>query len=283
MEKTDEQILEEDTAKYLKGEITEDKEPESVEEDSVVEEEVPKEEGPAIKENKRLREKNREINDQMQALQEQIDKLAAAQAPKEESKSTPQAKLKAATMDELLDTEASFDEQMLQAHADGDHDLVKRIVNAKKQLRAEMLERPARNMKVADEDAEAKAQFEKLEKDIMEAVPDIKDKSSAIYKAAQKYADENTALMKKLGNAGGLFAIVQALTLSKSTTKKEKAAVSDIVDQMEKIAESSVPASGSTSGSQKPSPIRYEDLSDDEFEAEYQKMKSGQRPVPKTG
>lgn len=278
-EMTDEQAgqLEQD---YLEGKFTESG-PVVEKEVEEEEEKEPSEEGPAIKENQRLRQKNREVNEQMESLQQQLEALSARVTESSAPAKEEQTQIQKASTEDLLRAETQIETKLYQAIADGDDEAKGRLTEAKASIRAELMERPAMKMAKVKDEEEAKFQWTALENAVLEAVPDIKDKSSDIYKAAQKWAENNKALMKAYGShLGGVLATAQALILSKSTPKSSKQAIKSVTQEMEKIAESSVSRSGSSASQKGKTEANYKFMSDEDFEKNYQEMLMGERPIP---
>lgn len=278
---TDEQAAEIEE-KYLKGELTEESGPEKVEEEAETEEEeevVAEEEGPAIKEAKRLRQKNREISEEMEELRNQLNALSSKVT--ETEKEEKQTQIQKATTDQLLNAEIQLEQKLYEARQEGDADTIKQLTQVQREIKTELMTRPSQELSKKQTEDEAKAQWSAFEKAVIEAVPDITDKSSAIYKAAEKWASENKALMKMYGDTlGGVLATAQALIMSKSTTKSAKKAIKSVTEEMEKIAESSVPKSGSSGSQQGKSATDYKSMTDEQFEEEYRKMMAGEQVIP---
>jgi len=269
---------------YLDGKFTEaGPVPEEAKEEVAEEEEeekVPSEEGPAIKENQRLRQKNREVTEQMESLQNQLEALSARVTESSAPKKEP-SQIEKASTDDLLRAETQVETKLYEAIAQGDSEAVQNLTEAKSKIKAELVKRPAMEMTKHQEEEEARKQWTALEELVVNAVPDIKDKSSAIYKAAEEWAGKNKALMKAYGDhLGGVLATAQALILSKSTTKQDKQAIKSVTKEMEKIAESSVSKSGSTATPSTSGQKDYLFMSDEDFEKSYEEMLAGNAPIP---
>ncbi len=291
-EKSLEQEEAELTQQYLAGEFTEDGpvkkegEGDTPEEEPNEEEteETPGEEGPAIKENKRLRQKNREINEAMDQMKQQLQELSEkVSKANEKPKDDAQSRLEKATIDELIEAETTIEQRLYEAYQSEDRETVNKLIALKKEIKSEIVKRPSVQMGKQQEEDLAAQQWASLEESIVQAIPEVKDSTSALYKKAEAFAKENSALMKKLGNAGGLIALAQALTLSKPSSREGKKAVKNVVEEMERIAETTTSAPKSTGASSKTTPINFNALKDEDFEELYSKMQRGEAVVPTTG
>lgn len=275
-------------ADYLSGKITEtsglvqpDKE-ETEDEEKIVEEED-KDGGVKdanVKENQRLRQKNREVTEQMEELRSQLEALSSRVAESDTPK-TEQTQIQKASTEDLTAAEIQLQQKLYDARQEGNEEAVRQLTTALKSVKTELLERPSQSVLKKQEEAEAKAQWDALEAAVVSAVPDIKNKSSAIYKSAEEWAGKNQALMKLYGaHLGGVLATAQALINSKAKTKSEKQAVKSVAEEMEKIAESSVSKPGSTGTPSNQVQKDYSQIPDEDFEKMYASMLAGNRPIP---
>lgn len=285
-ELTDEQ-LDEVEQKFLSGELVEGEEKKPEEEteaeepdesDSTEEEEPPKEEGPAIQENKRLRQRNRELGDEMQALRDQINELSQKMTQKDEPKEK-EDRLAKASVDELLDAKDQLDEALYEAKQQEDQERVAKIRMAKRKVEQELLTRPTKQAKESEAISKAKSQWQSLESAVVEAMPEIKQTDSKIYKAAAQYAQDNPELMQSLGEAGALVAIAASIITMNKGTKQGKSATRNLVKEVEQIVESSTGRSRSTTAPKGSSSIDIRSMKDDDMDELWEKIKMGEQSI----
>ena len=284
-ELTDEQ-LDEVEQKFLSGDLVEGEEPkaeeteaeEPDESDSTEEEEPPKEEGPAIQENKRLRQRNRELGDEMKALRDQVNELSQKMTQKDEPKAK-EDRLSTASMDELLDAKDQLDEALYEAKQQEDQERVAKIRSAKRKVEQELLSRPNKQAKESETIDKAKAQWRSLEEQVVEAMPEIKQEDSKVYKAAMQYAKDNPELMKSLGEAGGLVAIAAAIATLNKGTKQGKATTKNLVKEVEQIVESSTGRTPSTTAPKGSKAVDIHSMKDEDMDELWEKIKMGEKSI----
>ena len=288
-ELTDEQ-LDEVEQKFLSGDLVEGEEPkkeepeekESEESDSTEKEGPPKEEGPAIQENKRLRQRNRELGDEMQALRDQINELSQKMTQKDEPKKG-EDRLATASVDELLDAKDQLDEALYEAKQQEDQERVAKIRSAKRKIEQELISRPNKQAKETEIVDKAKSQWRDLESQVLEAMPEIKQEDSKVYKAAMKYAQDNKELMQSLGEAGGLIAIAAAIATLNKGTKQGKSATKNLVKEVEQIVESSTGRTPSTTAPKGSSSVDIRTMKDEDMDELWDKIKMGERSIGEIG
>ena len=288
-EHTDEQ-LDEVEQKYLSGDLVEGEEPkkkepeieDSEESDSTEEEEPPKEEGPAVQENKRLRQRNRELGDEMQSLKAQVNELSQKMTQKDEPKKG-EDRLATASVDELLDAKDQLDEALYEAKQQEDQERVTKIRSAKRKIEQELLTRPTKQAKEHETVNKARSQWQSLESSVIEAMPEIKQTDSKVYKAAVQYATDNPELMQSLGEAGALVAIAASIITMNKGTKQGKSATRNLVKEVEQIVESSTGRTRSTTAPKGSSSIDIRTMKDDDMDDLWDKIKMGERSIGEIG
>jgi len=205
-------------------------------------------------------------------------------------------KLAQLTDDQVADNRISWEDELADARAvirqaerDGDQPLVKemnqRIVNARSMLKAYDTEKSRRitvqstkSTSEADEQKGLVSDTEKLFAEAYAAVPELKDKDSAIWKAGQKEYSALPHLMKKLGPLGELIATAQAIAKNPHLIGKKviSDATGKVLDNIEKAADKAFHKGGTApSGAVtlKTSVNSREDLS--AFEEQVRRVKSG--------
>lgn len=288
-ELTDEQ-LDEVEQKFLSGDLVEGEEPkkkepeieDSEESDSTEEEEPPKEEGPAVQENKRLRQRNRELGDEMQSLKAQVNELSQKMTQKDEPKKG-EDRLATASVDELLDAKDQLDEALYEAKQQEDQERVTKIRSAKRKIEQELLTRPTKQAKEHETVNKARSQWQSLESSVIEAMPEIKQTDSKVYKAAVQYATDNPELMQSLGEAGALVAIAASIITMNKGTKQGKSATRNLVKEVEQIVESSTGRTRSTTAPKGSSSIDIRTMKDDDMDDLWDKIKMGERSIGEIG
>ena len=288
-ELTDEQ-LDEVEQKFLSGDLVEGEEPkkkepeieDSEESDSTEEEEPPKEEGPAVQENKRLRQRNRELGDEMQSLKAQVNELSQKMTQKDEPKKG-EDRLATASVDELLDAKDQLDEALYEAKQQEDQERVTKIRSAKRKIEQELLTRPTKQAKEHETVNKARSQWQSLESSVIEAMPEIKQTDSKVYKAAAQYATDNPELMQSLGEAGALVAIAASIITMNKGTKQGKSATRNLVKEVEQIVESSTGRTRSTTAPKGSSSIDIRTMKDDDMDDLWDKIKMGERSIGEIG
>lgn len=287
-ELTDEQ-LDEVEQKFLSGDLEEGESKEEAvededqkESDSTEEEEPPKQEGPAIQENKRLRQRNRELGDEMQALRDQLNELSQKVTQKDEPK-PKEDRLSSASLEELLDAKDQLEEALFEAKQQEDQERVAKIRQAKRKIEQEVLTRPGKQAKTQETTEKAQAQWRGLEEAVLEAMPDIKQKDSKIYQAAQQFAKDNPELMNSLGQAGNLIAIASSLVMLNKGTKQGKSTTKNIVKEMEQIVESSTGKTPSTTAPKGSSSVTISTMKDDDLDALWEDIKQGNKSIGVVG
>ncbi len=144
-------------------------------------------------------------------------------------------KLGTASLEDLLDAQDQLDEALYEAKQQEDQERVSKIRQAKRKVQQEILSRPNKQAKVEESTSKAQKQWKDLEAAVMDALPEIKQKDSQVYKAAEQFAKENPELMSTLGEVGGLVAIASSIVKLNKGSKQGKSATKDIVKEMEKI------------------------------------------------
>lgn len=279
LKEEDESKSQGEDAEISKEETTAESTEETDEEESSddVGDELPTDEGPAIKENKRLREKNREVAQQLEELRSKVEKL---EAPKEDQPETIDSKIKASNLDELLQAEANVEDLIHQARAEEDTDKLRQLNEARVKIKKEILTRPAKEQEVKTELRKAESEWGEFEEEVLKAHPSLKNEESALRKSMQAFAQKRPHLMKQLGNeTGGMMALAAALVLnkpSKSEGKGKQQQQPTLVEEMEKIAENSVSKTpASQAGGAGSKSVNVDNLTDEQMDDITNRLKSG--------
>lgn len=255
-------------AELLKGQ-EESKEEEKEEPSDVSEVEAKTEtddEGPAIKESKRLRQLNRELKEELDQLRGKVDELS--KKPEEK-----QDRLKTASLDELLEAEDALDEKIYEAKQSGDDDLLRKLRDAKRKVKSEMLSRPANDISSKSKQEKAVTQFQSIVNLVKDSYPELSDKSSKLYKQSEQYYKENAELMEQLGEIGQYFAVLASLAQKPAKGKEEVKEKKNIVKEMENIIENSTSRTPNTASQKNSKAMRVSELSDKEFDEVWNKVK----------
>ena len=283
-EPTDEQ-LDEIEQKFLSGDLKEGEEPKEEEpeaqpeeSDSTEEEEPPKQEGPAIQENKRLRQRNRELGDEMQAMRDQLNDLSQKMTQKDEPKEKVD-RLSTASVEELLDAQDQLDDALAEARQQDDQERINKIRQGKRKIQQELLARPNKQAEADQTIKKAQSQWKNLEAAVTEAMPEVTQKDSKIYQAAMQYAKDNPELMQAMGEAGGLIAIAATLVTLNKGTKQGKSATKNIVTEMEKIVETSTGKTPSTTAPKGSSAINIQSMKDEDMDQLWDQIKMGEKSI----
>lgn len=265
----------------LKGEPGEEKDEvqEDDEESSDKEDDETKSEGPAVKESKRLRQLNRELKEELEELRSKVDALSR-QPEKTEEKVD---KLKAASLDELIEAEEALDDHIFNARQEGDSDRVAQLRAAKKKVRAEMLSRPAKDISSKSKKETAASQFSKIVGLVQKSYPELGDKSSSLHKKAQEYYNGNPELMEQLGEIGSYFAVLASLADRPAKGKEEVKEKKNVVKEMETIIENSTSRTPNTASKGNSKALSVATLSDKEFEDVYNKVKMKELDLAQLG
>ena len=264
-------------AQLLKGEDSSKEEEEGKTPDSSeVEAKTEDDEGPAIKESKRLRQLNRELKEELDQLRGKVDELSKKPEEKPD-------RLKTATLDELLEAEDALDEKIYEAKQSGDEDLLRKLRDAKRKVKSEMLARPAKDISSKSKQEKAVTQFQSIVSLVKESYPELGDKSSKLYKQSEQYYKENTELMEQLGELGQYFAVLASLAQKPAKGKEEVKEKKNIVKEMENIIENSTSRTPNTASQKNSKAMRISELSDKEFDEVWNKVKMKEMDLAQLG
>ena len=283
---TEDKEYQELEAAFLSGKLTDEgeaeeeqssKESQESEEKEESSEDAPKSEGPAIQENKRLREKNRELNESLEDMARRLGELEKKTSePKEEKKPNPLEKF---SMEQLVETEVSLDQQLRTAYEDGDQQKVKELSGMKQMLRMEMSTRPQVEAERKREEREAQQQWAQLEESVQTQHPDLLKKDSETMKSAQEFLKKNPALAKLMGPYAGIVSLAQAVLLKQQSqpNPKKEDPKGDLVKELERVSKSATKRTPSTAPVKTESQVVVPDPDKDmdKFDQLWQDVRSG--------
>lgn len=283
---TEDKEYQELEAAFLSGKLTDEgeveeeqssEESQESEEKEESSEDAPKSEGPAIQENKRLREKNRELNESLEDMARRLGELEKKTSePKEEKKPNPLEKF---SMEQLVETEVSLDQQLRTAYEEGDTQKVKELSGMKQMLRMEMSTRPQVEAERKREEKEAQQQWTQLEESVQTQHPDLLKKDSEIMKSAQEFLKKNSALAKLMGPYAGIVSLAQAVLLKQQSqpNPKKEDPKGDLVKELERVSKSATKRTPSTAPVKTESQVVVPDPDKDmdKFDQLWQDVRSG--------
>ena len=218
----------------------------------------------------------------MQSLKAQVNELSQKMTQKDEPKKG-EDRLATASVDELLDAKDQLDEALYEAKQQEDQERVTKIRSAKRKIEQELLTRPTKQAKEHETVNKARSQWQSLESSVIEAMPEIKQTDSKVYKAAVQYATDNPELMQSLGEAGALVAIAASIITMNKGTKQGKSATRNLVKEVEQIVESSTGRTRSTTAPKGSSSIDIRTMKDDDMDDLWDKIKMGERSIGEIG
>jgi ElaB/YqjD/DUF883 family membrane-anchored ribosome-binding protein len=274
-----EQLDEAALVTLAKGEETaEETSEESNEEEGTA---IPEGEGPAIQENKRLREKNRELTETLTGLQSQLNAISqkvdqqAVEKPKEKT-------IKNATNDELLQAEVNLEQKLLQAYQNaqehGMEEMISKLSDMKLKIRQELLTRPAQAVEAQSTQEKASEQLASLTEKIGKAFPDFKDKQSALFSQASDFVKQNPELFKGIDQrVGEIVAVAGALIQTKSPQEQKGKNVKNVVKEVENIMQSSTSKLSSTQSPKNSKAVNVDEWTDDQVDAFFNDVQEGKK------
>lgn len=248
---------------------------------------LPTAEGPAIKENKRLRENKRELSQELEDLKAKVSRL---EAPKDDPKDDDPVlkKIKSSSIEELLKAENNVDNMLYKARVDEDEDRLAQLSDMKVKLKKELLERPGQDQASANELKSAEKEWSALEAEVTKAHPSLLKQDSQLQKDIKAFVDNNSHLMKHLGSdVGGMLALGMVLSGQKASPKSkqgEHKQQPSLVDEMEKIAGYSTPKTPSAKSSgDETKGVNVNQLTDEQMDDIAFKIKSGDMKLSDLG
>lgn len=244
----------------------------------------------------KVRQQRSHSTDEAQALRDRVSKLEGHIEALETHKvsETFEGQLKKLTDEQLIENQTSWEDERDDARAqarlaqrDGDQaqatEANQRIVKANYAINGykkenarrlkELREKPDPNVELN----QAKGELESLFTDAYTALPELKDRDSAIWKAGKKEFDSRPALMKQLGPLGELVAVITALAKQPNLVPSVgKQVREELTDKIDKAAGKAFlkPGSSPQSGTKTDfTPNTKQEVLD--FEAHVRKVKAG--------
>ncbi len=175
--------------------------------------------GPAVAENKRLREKNRELANEAATLREEMarinGRLDELSKPKSaEAATSVEAQISAANEADLLSAKQNLELKMFEANQDGDREGYTKSVNMKALIEQELRSRQKAEASAAPAKASAEQQFTDIRSKIVDRFPALREEGSDMRKHVETFMRDNDALMQQLGPLGEVMAIAAVVGLN---------------------------------------------------------------------
>jgi hypothetical protein len=218
--------------------------------------------------------------DKAEELREELGKVKGQLEEKEkQAKANSTTKsVKDLKTDELIALETDWDEVLSDAKANGDADKVQRAKANKNAIKTELQHRAeaagaAKGKEVSEEDT-LKTELTAVYEDAYTAFPELKEKDSELWKAAQAQYAKLPKRFQESGVVGDMMAVVRAIAKNpKLLGARETKARQEVLGNLEKAADKAL-TTGASSTNIKPIPD-FAASSSEDINAMAERLKSG--------